>query len=52
MTEEPNLSEEIKKMEYEPLEPIEKKLIAYSIGLGIVLLIVLVIISYLFFPAL
>lgn len=46
----PTLAEELKKMEYEPLLPIEKKLIAYSIGLGIVLLFVFIWISYTFFP--
>ena len=39
--EEPTISEEIQKMTYEPLLPIEKKLIGWSLGLGIVLLIVL-----------
>lgn len=44
MAEEPKLSEELKKMEaeYEPLLPIEKKLIVWSLGLGIILLGVLV----------
>ncbi|WP_353683597.1 hypothetical protein V4D30_06880 [Thermodesulfovibrio sp. 3907-1M] len=51
MSEEAKLKEELEKMEYEPLLPIEKKLIVWSIGLGIVLLIVLVWISYTFFPA-
>lgn len=53
MVEEPKLSEELKKMEaeYEPLLPIEKKLIIWSIGLGIALLFVLVWVSYTFFPA-
>ncbi len=37
-------------MEYEPLLPVEKKLIGWSIGLGIVLLGILVWISYTFFP--
>jgi len=51
MSEEAKLKEELEKMEYEPLLPIEKKLILWSIGLGIVLLFVLVGISYIFFPA-
>ena len=38
---EPKIAEEIRKMEYEPLLPIEKKLIGWSLGLGIVLLVVL-----------
>jgi hypothetical protein len=50
MAEEPKLSEELKKMEYEPLLPVEKKLIGWSIGLGILLLGILVWISYTFFP--
>jgi hypothetical protein len=38
---EPKIAEEIQKMEYEPLLPIEKKLVGWSLGLGIVLLVVL-----------
>jgi hypothetical protein len=45
---EPKLAEEIQKMQYEPLLPIEKKLIGWSLGLGIVLLIVLFIVARLF----
>ncbi len=48
--EEPRLVEELKRMEYEPLLPVEKKLIGYSIGLGIILLFIFVWISYTFFP--
>lgn len=47
----PRFSEEIKTMEYEPLIPAEKKLIAWSIILGVVLIGVLVWVSYTFFPA-
>ena len=47
----PKLSEELKKMEYEPLLPVEKQLIGWSIGLGFVLLGILVWVSYTFFPA-
>ena len=43
--EQPKISDEIRKMPYEPLLPIEKKLIGWSLGLGIVLLVVLGIIS-------
>lgn len=50
MAQQPKLSEELKKMEYEPLLPVEKKLISWSIGLGIVLLGILVWVSYTFFP--
>ncbi len=44
---EPRLSEELRKMEreYEPLLPIESKLIWYTFGTGVVLLVVLVLIS-------
>ena len=38
----PRIGEEIRKMEVEPLLPIEKKLIAWSLILGVVLLAVLV----------
>jgi hypothetical protein len=44
---EPVLADEIKKMEaeYEPLLPVEKKLIGYTFGSGIVLLGILLLIS-------
>ncbi|GAB6182303.1 hypothetical protein [Thermodesulfovibrio hydrogeniphilus] len=53
MAEEPKLVEELQKMEaeYEPLLPIEKKLIVWSVALGLILLIILVWVSYTFFPA-
>jgi hypothetical protein len=50
MAEEQKISEELSKMEYEPLLPVEKKLIAWSLILGVVLLGFLVWISYTFFP--
>ena len=50
MAEQPKLSEELKKMEWEPLLPVEKKLIGYSLILGVVLLGILVWVSYTFFP--
>jgi hypothetical protein len=50
MTEKPNVAEELQKMEYEPLLPVEKKLIAWSIGLGIVFLGIFFLISHIFFP--
>jgi hypothetical protein len=46
--EQPKLAEEIQKMEYEPLLPIEKKLIGWSLGLGIVLLVVLFVVARMF----
>jgi len=47
---EPKFSEELKKMECEPLLPVEKKLIAGSLLLGIVLLGLLIWLSNKFFP--
>ena len=49
----PKLSDEIAKMteEYEPLLPVEKKLIAYSLILGTALIGILLFVSYTFFPA-
>jgi hypothetical protein len=44
-------SEEIKKMEYEPLLPVEKKLISWSLILGVGLLFFLYEASHIFFPA-
>jgi hypothetical protein len=39
------IADELGKMRYEPLLPIEKKLIGWSLGTGIVLLVVLALIS-------
>ncbi len=50
MAEEPKLVDELKKMEYEPLLPVEMKLIGWSIGLGVILLVVLMWVSFTFFP--
>lgn len=47
----PKIADEIGKMPYEPLLPIEKKLIAWSLTLGIVLLILLVLITHVFIRA-
>jgi hypothetical protein len=46
---EPNLRDELKAAR-EPLLPIEKTLIAWSLGLGIVLLIVLSVVNHLLPP--
>jgi hypothetical protein len=43
--EDPKLSDELSKMEYEEMLPVEKKLVAWSIGLGVVLLTILVALS-------
>lgn len=50
MSENSKLVEELKKMKHEPLLPVEKKLILWSIVLGLALLGVLVWLSYTFFP--
>jgi hypothetical protein len=42
---------ELQSMPYEPLLPIEKKLIGWSLGLGVVLLFILIFISRTYFPA-
>ncbi len=49
--EQSKLVDELKAMEFEPLLPVEKKLIGWSIALGVVLLGLLVWVSYTFFPA-
>ena len=49
--EEHKLINELQKMEFEPLLPVEKKLISWSIIIGVVSLGFLVWISYTFFPA-
>jgi len=41
-----NLRDEMNAAEVEPLLPIEKKLIGYSLGLGIVLLVVLIAVNH------
>lgn len=45
------IAEELEKMQYDPWLPIESKLVWGCIGLGIILLIILVWISYTFFPS-
>ncbi len=42
---EPKLADEMGRMAHEPLLPVEKKLITWSLALGIVLLVVLAVIS-------
>ena len=51
MPDEPKIGEALKKMqqEYEPLLPVEKKLIAWSLGLGVGLIAILVWVSQTFF---
>ena len=50
VSEKPKLAEEIKKMEYEPLLPVEKRLIGWSLILGVFLFGILLWVSYRFFP--
>ena len=50
MTQPPKIVDELKKMEYEPLLPVEKKLIVGSLVLGVVLLCLLMWVSRVFFP--
>ena len=50
MPEQPRVAEELRKIEYEPLLPAEKKLIGWSIGLGVVLLGILIFVRFVFFP--
>ncbi len=40
--EQPKVGEEMRKMPVEPLLPIEKKLIGWSLGIGAVLLVILI----------
>ena len=47
---EAKLIDELQKMEYEPLLPVEKKLIGWSIGIGVVSLGFLFWLSVTFFP--
>ena len=42
----PDLENEINAMEVEPLLPIEKKLIGWSLGIGIALLVVLIAVNH------
>ncbi|MEJ0092327.1 MAG: hypothetical protein WDN46_02525 [Methylocella sp.] len=43
---EPNLRSELNKIEAEPLLPIEKKLIGWSLGIGVTMLIILGIVNH------
>jgi hypothetical protein len=51
MEEPRQIRDELQSMPYEPLLPIEKKLIGWSLGLGVVLLFILIFISRTYFPA-
>ena len=49
--EQPKIGDEIEKIPYEPLLPIELTLIRWSLGLGVVLMVILIFVSYTYFPA-
>lgn len=51
MSKDPKIAEEIRQMKAEPLLPVEKKLIGWSLLLGLVLLGILVWVSHRYFPA-
>ena len=44
----PDIKNELSKAPVEPLLPIEKKLIGWSLGVGVTLLVVLAIVNHLF----
>ena len=48
---EKQIADEMSKMEYEPLLPVEMALIRWSLGIGVVSLVVLYWVSAVFFPA-
>ena len=50
MSDDPKLSDEIRRMQQEPLLQVEKRLILWSLGLGVGLLGLLLWISNKFFP--
>jgi hypothetical protein len=44
----PDIRDELRQQPFEPLLPIEKKLIGWSFGIGVVLLLILLLINQLF----
>jgi hypothetical protein len=44
----PNIGNELRNAAVEPLLPIEKKLIGWSLGVGVILLVVLAVVNHLF----
>jgi hypothetical protein len=50
MEQQSKIGQELEKMPYEPLLPIEKKLIGWSLGLGVALMVILILINRIFFP--
>ena len=51
MDQKPKMSEEMKKMAYEPMLPIELKLVRWSIGIGVGSLFFLYYLSKYLFPS-
>ena len=51
MAERRRMGDELTRMKHEPLLDVEKKLVAWSLITGVILLGILVWISYTFFPA-
>ena len=51
MTQPSRIGDELRRLEHEPFLEVEKKLVGWSLITGLVLLVVLVWISYRFFPA-
>ncbi len=45
----PKIADELKKMKWEPILPVEKKLVAYSLALGLGLIGLLVWLSHTYF---
>ena len=45
----PKVADEMAQIPYEPFEPVERKLVTWSLVLGAVLLVALVWVSYTFF---
>ncbi len=43
-----NVGEELRKAAVEPLLPIEKKLIGWSLGIGVISLVILAVVNHLF----
>jgi hypothetical protein len=50
MEQKPKVSEEMKKMEWEPLAPVELTLVRWSIGIGVGSLFILYWLSKVLFP--
>lgn len=50
MEQQPQLADEMKKMEYEPLAPVELSLIRWSLGIGLGALFILYFLSRFLFP--